>query len=311
MATPQVERIAYVTDFGAGIYIGQMRARLGALLPGVPVIDLVHDLPPFRPDLAAYLLPALVRDMPDGTLYLCVVDPGVGGERAVLVIELDGNWLVGPDNGLFAPLVSRAREVSVGRVGWRPPRMSASFHGRDWFVPAAARVCRGENLQLTPLDPSAMVGADWPAELRSGSVCRPVRQSDDRAGSASRRSSILPGSGSASTPIRADLLRGRAGRGILVRKRPRSGRDRRQSGRADLILGLSAGDHIGPCWRLSARERQASLAAASRAELNTRFPVSGANANFRGSTNAPPLAAHAKRFPARCWGIGASAFRAQ
>ncbi|AFL76041.1 SAM hydrolase/SAM-dependent halogenase family protein [Thiocystis violascens] len=160
-----IRRIALVTDFGDGLYVGQMRARLGALLPELPLIDLVHDLPPFRPDLAAYLLPALVRDMPGNTLYLCVVDPGVGGDRALLAVESAGDWLIGPDNGLLAPLIQQADgAVSVWRIGWRPERMSSSFHGRDWIAPAAARLCLGQELRMSCLETSAMVGSDWPQE---------------------------------------------------------------------------------------------------------------------------------------------------
>ncbi len=165
MDIPAIRRIALFTDFGEGLYVGQMRARLGASLPAMPLIDLVHDLPAFRPDLAAYLLPALVRDMPGGTLYLCVVDPGVGGTRAALAVQADADWFLGPDNGLLAPLVGRATTVSVWRIGWQPVRMSASFHGRDWFVPAAVRLCLGEDLAMTSLAPTLMVGSDWPGEL--------------------------------------------------------------------------------------------------------------------------------------------------
>ncbi len=74
-----VERIALFTDFGAASpYLGQIRLLLAQALPDLPVIDLISDLTPFRPDLAAYLLPALVRDMPQRTIYLGIVDPGVG-----------------------------------------------------------------------------------------------------------------------------------------------------------------------------------------------------------------------------------------
>lgn len=159
-----VQRLVLVTDFGEGLYVGQMRACLDALLAGMPVIDLVHDLPPCRPDLAAYLLPALVRDLPGGSLYLCVVDPGVGGEREGLIVHAWGSWFIGPDNGLLAPLLQDDKQAWVQRLGWRPPAMSASFHGRDWFVPAAARWCAGADLELTSLDPGACVGADWPRE---------------------------------------------------------------------------------------------------------------------------------------------------
>ncbi|WP_366760258.1 SAM-dependent chlorinase/fluorinase [uncultured Thiodictyon sp.] len=151
-----------VTDFGAGIYVGQVMARLSALAPGPPIIDLVHDLPPFRPDLAAYLLPALVRDLPRATLYLCVVDPGVGGERAGLVLAAGGDLFVGPDNGLLSQVARRAVRPRLRRIDWRPPRgASPSFHGRDWFAPVAAALCRGETPALTELDVGTLIGADW------------------------------------------------------------------------------------------------------------------------------------------------------
>ncbi|MBN2886846.1 MAG: SAM-dependent chlorinase/fluorinase [Chromatiaceae bacterium] len=159
-----IKRIALITDFGAGPYIGQVQARLHALLPAVPSIDLVHDLPPFRPDLAALLLPALVRDLPANTLNLCVVDPGVGGTRAGLVARVGEQWCIGPDNGLLAPLLRTVENSEVWRIGWQPERTSASFHGRDWFAPSAARLCQGEPLHLAPLSVDALVGADWPPE---------------------------------------------------------------------------------------------------------------------------------------------------
>ncbi|NVZ11465.1 SAM-dependent chlorinase/fluorinase [Allochromatium humboldtianum] len=163
-AQPAIERILLATDFGANLYVGQMHARLHALVPGVPCMSLMQDLPPFRPDLAAYLLPALLRDLPRDSLLLCVVDPGVGGERAGLLVRADGHWLIGPDNGLFALVARRAGDGAVWRIGWQPERMSASFHGRDWFAPAAARLVLGEDLELMPLAPADLIGADWPDE---------------------------------------------------------------------------------------------------------------------------------------------------
>lgn len=165
MIRAEIDRIALVTDFGEGLYVGQMRARLAARLPGISLIDLVHDLAPFRPDLAAYLLPALVRDMPRRTLYLCVVDPGVGTDRAALVLAADGDWFIGPDNGLLSRVAASAARATVNRIGWRPEVMSASFHGRDWFAPAAARLCLDEDLGLHALDPTALAGAEWPDDL--------------------------------------------------------------------------------------------------------------------------------------------------
>lgn len=166
MDAVKIERLVLLTDFGPGIYVGQMQARLDALLPGLARIDLAHDLAPFRPDLAGYLLRALIRDMPECSLYLCVVDPGVGGERSLLLARVGRDWLVAPDNGLLAPLLRRAEDWALWRIGWCPERSSASFHGRDWIAPAAARLALGEDLRLTPLAFGQWVGADWPRELR-------------------------------------------------------------------------------------------------------------------------------------------------
>lgn len=161
-----IERIALVTDFGpGGPYVGQMRGLLSHLVPATPVFELVSDLPPFLPRLAAYLLPALARDLPKGTCYVCVVDPGVGGDRLALAVEADGDWFVGPDNGLLAPVVRRASRVRALRVDWRPAWCSQSFHGRDLFAPIAAMLCRGEPMAASAVPVASLVGMDDPDDL--------------------------------------------------------------------------------------------------------------------------------------------------
>ncbi len=155
-------RIALLTDFGsAGPYTGQLRLLLQGLVPATPVIDLMADPPPFRPDLAAYLLPRLLQGMPEDTLYLCVVDPGVGSDRKALMMQAGGNWFVGPDNGLLALVARGAADVRCWRVEWRPPRLSESFHGRDLFAPLAARIISGETVAASAIAVNEMVGADW------------------------------------------------------------------------------------------------------------------------------------------------------
>ena len=158
-------RIALVTDFGDGPYTGQMRLLLSSIADAVPTVALVSDLPAFRPDLAGFLLPGLMRRMPPSTLYLCVVDPGVGSERAVLAVATGNDSLVGPDNGLLIPTIRRNPASSVFRVDWRPGELSDSFHGRDLFAPLAAQMVRGDLPASSPVGLDTLVGADGPRAL--------------------------------------------------------------------------------------------------------------------------------------------------
>ena len=158
--------IALFTDFGLeGPYTGQMQAVLHREAPGVPVVSLFSDLPPFDPRGAAYLLAAYAREFPLDTIFLCVVDPGVGGPRAASVLRADGRWYVGPDNGLLAIAARRASHRWWWDVSWRPARLSASFHGRDLFAPVAARLARGEPPPGESVAAEGRPGTDWPDDL--------------------------------------------------------------------------------------------------------------------------------------------------
>ena len=155
--------IVLFTDFGpGGPYTGQMKAVLAREAPGVPVVDLADDLPACDPEPAAYLLAAFAPAFPPGAVFVCVVDPGVGGERAPVAVSAGGRWYVGPDNGLLAIVARRAGDARWFAIDWRPSALSASFHGRDLFAPVAARIARGDAVPGSPLDAAATVGADWP-----------------------------------------------------------------------------------------------------------------------------------------------------
>ena len=149
--------IVLFTDFGpGGPYTGQTKAVLAQEAPGVPVIDLADDLAPYAPEPAAYLLAALAAAFPPGAVFVCVVDPGVGSERAPLALGAGGRWFVGPDNGLLAIVARRAGDARWFAIAWRPESLSASFHGRDLFAPVAAHVgprrsrCRASPSTLPP-----------------------------------------------------------------------------------------------------------------------------------------------------------------
>ncbi len=133
--------IVLFTDFGArDLYVGQVKAVLGARAPRVPVIDALHEAPAFDIASAAHLLAALAPQYPRGSVFCGVVDPGVGGTRDAIVLRVDGRSFVGPDNGLFSVLWARGRQRSCRRIVWRPAGLSASFHGRDLFAPVAAAI---------------------------------------------------------------------------------------------------------------------------------------------------------------------------
>lgn len=136
--------IALFTDFGwQDPYVGQMKAVLAQAAPAVPVVDLLHAVPDFNAHAGAHLLDALCHGFPPGCVFLCVVDPGVGGPRQALVVEADGQWFVGPDNGLLAIVAGRAKQARYWRIDWRPAALSGSFHGRDLFSPIAAAIAAG------------------------------------------------------------------------------------------------------------------------------------------------------------------------
>ncbi len=158
--------IVLFTDFGlSGPYTGQVKAVLHQLSAGVPIVDLFADLPAAKPKPAAYLLAAYGPWFPPGTVLMAVVDPGVGGARAAVVVEADGRSYVGPDNGLFEIVLRRAGALKTSEILWRPDRLSASFHARDLFAPVAARLAAGT------LPARALGGAgisrlpDWPDDL--------------------------------------------------------------------------------------------------------------------------------------------------
>lgn len=155
--------IALFTDFGAdGPYVGQMKAALVRHGAGaIPLIDLLHSAPRFDALAGAHLLAALGTAFDAGTIFLAVVDAGVGGARRPVAIEADGRWLVGPDNGLLSVLAARAAATRVWDIVWRPARLSASFHGRDLFAPVAAALARDDARDL--LAPAAGLAVDFGA----------------------------------------------------------------------------------------------------------------------------------------------------
>jgi hypothetical protein len=143
--------ITLLTDFGtADGYVGEMKGVLLSLAPDATVIDITHDIAPQDVDHARLTLARVWRRFPSTSVHLVVVDPGVGSTRAALAVASDGQFFVGPDNGVLSPalLVAGVRAVELPL----PPTASATFHGRDVFAPAAAALARGQPLESLGVD---------------------------------------------------------------------------------------------------------------------------------------------------------------
>ena len=140
--------IALFTDYGLhGPYLGQVKAVLHLLLPAEKVINLLADAPRDNPKASAYLLAAFSQAFAadQETIFFSVVDPGVGSfQDQPVVIKADGQWYVGPDNGLFDMVCRRSSGVQCRRIDWRPETLSASFHGRDLYAPTIAMIRNNE-----------------------------------------------------------------------------------------------------------------------------------------------------------------------
>lgn len=139
--------ITLTTDFGdASPYAAVLKGVILSINPAARVLDLSHRIRPQDLRHASYFLATSVPYFPPGTIHICVVDPGVGSDRAAICVEAGGQWLIGPDNGIFSGVVRHFCGVSVRQLAdrrfWRA-EVSNTFHGRDIFAPVAAHLSLG------------------------------------------------------------------------------------------------------------------------------------------------------------------------
>jgi S-adenosyl-L-methionine hydrolase (adenosine-forming) len=139
--------ITLLTDFGtADGYVGEMKGVIAELAPEAQVIDISHEIAPQDIESGRLALARYWQRFPVGTVHVAVVDPGVGGSRAALAASASGRYVVGPDNGLLSPALLMPDAMAVALP--IPPGASATFHGRDIFAPAAARLARNAPLEV-------------------------------------------------------------------------------------------------------------------------------------------------------------------
>ena len=137
--------VTLLTDFGLDdAYVGAMKGAILNINREAQIIDLSHGVRPFAILQGAFLLDSAWRSFPIGSVHVAVVDPGVGSSRKAIAFKAADHFFVGPDNGLFTFLsepISEAVELPT------PPEASPTFHGRDVFGPAAARLTSGVALR--------------------------------------------------------------------------------------------------------------------------------------------------------------------
>jgi hypothetical protein len=137
--------VTLLTDFGTSdSYVGEMKGVILSRAPTAVLVDVSHGVPPGDVRSAAYILGRTWARFLPGTVHLVVVDPGVGSARAALALGVHGHFFVGPDNGVFTPVL---HDTAVEAVMLPTPENSApTFHGRDVFAPAAAALANGASL---------------------------------------------------------------------------------------------------------------------------------------------------------------------
>jgi S-adenosylmethionine hydrolase len=146
--------IALLTDFGLkDQYVGAVKGVILTVNPTVQIVDITHDIVPQRIRQAGYLLWSTYKVFPEGTVFVCVVDPGVGGKRTIIGIKTKKFTFLAPDNGFLDFVMSTEKIIETVEVDEKKVEkylsgpVSSTFHGRDVFAPLAAHVSKGVRLE--------------------------------------------------------------------------------------------------------------------------------------------------------------------
>jgi S-adenosylmethionine hydrolase len=142
--------VALLSDFGSrDHYAGAMKGVILGICPDATLVDISHDIPPYDLQFAALELAATYRFFPVGSVFLVVVDPGVGSERRGVVADTGDYRFVAPDNGVLTAVFQQTppkRVVELTERRYARPTVSRTFEGRDRFAPAAAWLAKGVQL---------------------------------------------------------------------------------------------------------------------------------------------------------------------
>ena len=170
--------IALMTDFGIGDGdVGVMKGVIAGITPDVHIIDITHHVAPQNVSSGAWILAAGYRYFPKNTVFVCVVDPGVGSTRGAIALHAGDWYFVGPDNGLFSYIMSEQpihAAVLLANQSFHLPTVSSTFHGRDIFAPVGAYLARRLTdifYELGPsVDPAALRRLEVGGAVRDGTT---------------------------------------------------------------------------------------------------------------------------------------------
>lgn len=139
--------IALLTDFGTRDYfVGAMKGAIFSINPNAKIVDITHEIPPQNVAAASFTLRACFKNFPNRTIFVAVVDPGVGSSRRAILVENEDYYFVAPDNGLLSFVFEEARNFKVFELTneeFFAESVSRTFHGRDVFAPVAAHLSNG------------------------------------------------------------------------------------------------------------------------------------------------------------------------
>lgn len=143
--------IALLTDFGTKDYfVGAMKGVVLSINPDAQIVDITHDIEPQNIRSAGFTLANCYRDFPQKTIFVSVVDPGVGSDRRAVVVETKSYYFVAPDNGLLSFVLANEtdfRAFELTNPNYFRPNVSQTFHGRDIFAPVAAWLSTGIDIK--------------------------------------------------------------------------------------------------------------------------------------------------------------------
>jgi len=246
--------VVLLSDFGlADHYVGVLHAVLEREAPGVARIDLGHEVAPGDIWTASFLLRCAWPHLPTGCVVLAVVDPGVGGARRAVAVRLGERFLVAPDNGLTAAAGAADDAVELAAEAMRLPEPSPTFHGRDLFAPAAARLAAGTALTALGrgIVPASLVACPLPEPRRTAAGVEGVILHVDRFGNLVSNLRAADHPGPSTVELRGRLLRrvrtyaeGRPGELVLLEGSAGYLELAVNLGSAAEATGLSRGDRI-------------------------------------------------------------------